>query len=400
MTHIISSMHPAATPNRRSIDFVNGQDVRTQLDFTFRSKMQNIFLTHANWRYLLEGTHGYIFQATKMKTGQKLAVKVSKKKYKKTVLKEYLTSQGIKQNPHVIRSFDFFQSSKHVFYTLELCYCDLRTILDNNRQGLGYRNTLKIMLGAAKGIAAMHESGVVHCDAKPENILISYDNLVKIADFSSAKYINSEVFFTVQGGRKVQTSWYRAPEREFVNFMHSIGYSFGIERLKAIFREVQAMGYFKPAEQQGDYLCHKKIDVWSLGCDFYELVTGKVLFEAKEEECFEKLLSIWALLKEKDSILVDEPDEKKKSLDSIIKRCLDFNVNQRISISKLKKDLTKRLKEKYPNKIKEIQNRESLKSSVDQLIRLIQEATGIPLSSAIIQAILAYLPKASARHNL
>ena len=71
----------------------------------------------------------------------------------------------------------------------------------------------EIALGAARGLAYLHsglEQKIIHCDIKPENILLNDSGLVKIADFGLAKLLDQgqSAFFTSLRG----TRGYLAPE--------------------------------------------------------------------------------------------------------------------------------------------------------------------------------------------
>lgn len=93
----------------------------------------------------------------------------------------------------------------------------------------------------------MHSAGVIHRDIKPSNILINRDCLVKIADFSLARYIGID-----EGDGNYQQAiltdyvaarWYRAPEI----LLGSSRYSFAA-------------------------------DMWGLGCVIAELYLGRPMF--------------------------------------------------------------------------------------------------------------------------
>ncbi|XP_078181547.1 putative receptor protein kinase ZmPK1 isoform X2 [Carex rostrata] len=63
-------------------------------------------------------------------------------------------------------------------------------IEDASRKVLGWKERFKIALGMARGLAYLHEEcleWVIHCDVKPENILLGSDFEPKIADFGLAK---------------------------------------------------------------------------------------------------------------------------------------------------------------------------------------------------------------------
>ncbi|KAG6473904.1 G-type lectin S-receptor-like serine/threonine-protein kinase At5g35370 [Zingiber officinale] len=78
---------------------------------------------------------------------------------------------------------------------------------------LEWKQRLDIAVGAARGLAYLHagcEHRIIHCDVKPENILIDDHSQVKIADFGLAKLMNPEQsgLFAIMRG----TLGYLAPE--------------------------------------------------------------------------------------------------------------------------------------------------------------------------------------------
>ena len=99
----------------------------------------------------------------------------------------------------------------------------------------------------------MKSLNLVHCDLKPENILYTDDSKtkVKVIDFGSTSFLDNQSYDFLQ------TKPYRAPE---VCFGSNFDFS---------------------------------VDMWSLGCIVYELITGLVLFPYKTvQENLAKALSI------------------------------------------------------------------------------------------------------------
>jgi len=88
-------------------------------------------------------------------------------------------------------------------------------IFNKNREGfvLDWDTRYNIALGTAKGLAYLHEdcdSKIIHCDIKPENVLLDDNFLVKVSDFGLAKLMTREqshAFTTLRG-----TRGYLAPE--------------------------------------------------------------------------------------------------------------------------------------------------------------------------------------------
>ncbi len=99
------------------------------------------------------------------------------------------------------------------------------------------KEALRIILEVAKGLEVAHKAGIIHRDIKAENILITTENKVRIADFGLAKDLGSDVKLTAEG-QIIGTPLYMAPE---------IG---------------------RVSEIDG------RVDVYSLGVTFYYMVTG------------------------------------------------------------------------------------------------------------------------------
>ncbi|KAL2318077.1 hypothetical protein Fmac_031953 [Flemingia macrophylla] len=112
-------------------------------------------------------------------------------------------------------------------------------IFNRHKEGfvLNWDTRYNIALGTAKGLAYLHEhcdSKIIHCDIKPENVLLDDNFLVKVSDFGLAKLMTREqshVFTTIRG-----TRGYLAPEwiTNCAISEKSDVYSFGIVLLEII----------------------------------------------------------------------------------------------------------------------------------------------------------------------
>ncbi len=96
------------------------------------------------------------------------------------------------------------------------------------------------------GVNYIHKSKVIHRDLKPQNLLISSEGIMKIADFGLAR-------------------GYGIPVKNYTN-------------------EVVTLWYRPPDVLLGSKVYMTSVDIWSIGCIFGEMTNGKALFTGLNEQ--------------------------------------------------------------------------------------------------------------------
>lgn len=190
-----------------------------------------------------EGGSGSIYACTKKSDPNKLyALKVCMPESANAARRfqaEVTASYQVK-HPNVLRSIDCFFHGKALTYVMEYAPGgDLRDILETNNE-VPIKTIVILARQLCSGLSAIHNSGIIHRDVKPENILFSSSGKVKIADFGIS--FTSELTRVTHNGSLVGTINYMAPEY--------------VER-----------GIFDP-----------RSDLFSLGVILYELVAQKLPF--------------------------------------------------------------------------------------------------------------------------
>lgn len=98
------------------------------------------------------------------------------------------------------------------FVVMDLCAASLDRLYDKEEiyDGPKPADKLKALLEIAKGVAYIHKEKKVHRDIKPQNILISFDGRMVVADFGCAKATNLSGSCSCSGG--FGTRAYLSPE--------------------------------------------------------------------------------------------------------------------------------------------------------------------------------------------
>jgi len=114
-------------------------------------------------------------------------------------------------SPNVVAVYD--QGSDGDVHYLAMEYVPgltLRALLDE-RGRLSPREALDITEGVLAGLAVAHDAGIVHRDVKPENVLLTMANTVKVADFGLARAAARAEH--TKSGMIIGTAAYLAPEQ-------------------------------------------------------------------------------------------------------------------------------------------------------------------------------------------
>jgi CheY-like chemotaxis protein len=174
-------------------------------------------------RFIGRGSSASVYQARDLELNRQYAVKivnfgslpegVSQEHIRERILREIEVISKL-SNPHIVKVYDVVALGDDIFALL-LDFVQghtLETILDRLGR-LAPLTALDIMRQAAQGLHEAHDAGVIHCDVKPENIMVERlpvrGYFAHVLDFGVAELLD----FTRQTGEYMGTPLYSAPEQ-------------------------------------------------------------------------------------------------------------------------------------------------------------------------------------------
>lgn len=160
-----------------------------------------------------QGTYGVVYKARDKKENDLVAMKrikleVEEEGIPSTTLREISVLRQLR-HPNIVLLRDVVQSDGRLYLVFELVDKDLKKLFDATDGMLTTQQIKSFTLQMLAGLHFCHVRGIMHRDMKPQNILISRDGVLKIADFGLARAFVPPIRpFT----HEVVTLWYRAPE--------------------------------------------------------------------------------------------------------------------------------------------------------------------------------------------
>lgn len=160
-------------------------------------------------------------------------------------LREVQALKKLSPHPGVIKLLEvvFERTTGRLSLVFELMEMNIYELIRGRRHYLAEKKVKLYMYQLLKAMDHMHRNGIFHRDIKPENILLNEDKL-KVADFGSCRGVKSKQPFT----EYISTRWYRAPECLLTD------------------------GYY-----------NYKMDMWGIGCVFFEVLSLFPLFPGTNE---------------------------------------------------------------------------------------------------------------------
>jgi tRNA A-37 threonylcarbamoyl transferase component Bud32 len=205
----------------------------------------------------------------------------------------------------IVRIYDVVEDGLDVFLIME--YVE-GTTLRTRIGAIRLEDLLNIARQCAAALAVAHQNGIVHCDIKPENILITPEGEVKILDFGVAKHL---------------------PHRD--------GDGMTLTPDQSLSRVMGGTPAYMSPEVFLEHMPDARADIFSLGVVLYELWTGQHPFRSSTTiETANRVLQ--ASPNRLSNFISDTPDE----LENVIEKCLSKNPDDRYQTAlELLADLTK-----------------------------------------------------------
>lgn len=198
------------------------------------------------------GTGGMaiVYKATDLMLERTVAVKLLKEDNTQDAafranFRQEARSAANLSHPNIVTVHDFGWDQNQLFIVMEyLPGTDLKTLM--HQKGIfKVSEAVDLMIQACAGVGYAHRAGLVHCDIKPHNILVTPDLRLKVTDFGIARALS-----TIPAEEHNEIVW-GSPH------------------------------YFSPEQARG-MAPSPASDVYSLGIIFYEMLTGQLPFKAED----------------------------------------------------------------------------------------------------------------------
>ena len=190
------------------------------------------------------GGRSVVYKAKCHKLNRLVAIKVLKEEFcndSNFVSKFKMEAQSAAglSHPNIVSVYDVIDEGKLHYIVMELIEGITLKSYIQKKGRLEVKETIGIAIQVAQGIAAAHEQHIIHRDIKPQNMIISKDGKVKVADFGIARAVSAQTMTSSAMG---------------------------------------SVHYISPEQARGGF-SDERSDIYSLGVTMYEMVTGRVPFE-------------------------------------------------------------------------------------------------------------------------
>lgn len=193
-----------------------------------------------------EGAFGWVFLAEHLGTGNPVALKVMRSENDPTFKARFVQEAEILltlRHPNLVQAYEYFEWQNTVILAEEYFGESLEEIISKKTGPIPHRRAIGIFSQVLAALQYAHDKGVLHRDIKPSNVLVGPGDVTKLTDFGIAKVSGAE-------------SWTQT------------GFAMG------------TYAYMSPEAVKGESQSNQS-DIYSLGVTLFEMLTGRLPFEAE-----------------------------------------------------------------------------------------------------------------------
>lgn len=196
-----------------------------------------------------DGGMAVVYKARCRLLNRFVAIKILKPEFAKnpdiieSFRRESQAAAGL-SHPNIVGIFDVGREGNLHYIVMELIEGQTLSKMIEKEGPIEYHKVIDITKQIASGLSYAHKHHIIHRDIKPHNILMTPDGVAKIADFGIAKAMSESI---------------DDDSEEMV---------------------MGSVHYFSPEQARGGYV-DEKSDIYSLGIVMYEMLTGRVPFDAE-----------------------------------------------------------------------------------------------------------------------
>ncbi|TVR98909.1 MAG: serine/threonine protein kinase [Phycisphaerales bacterium] len=197
------------------------------------------------------GAMATVFKGRQLSLDRLVAIKILPKKFSANaqfIERFYAEGRAAAQlnHPNIVQAYDVGKAADYHYFVME--YVEGRTVYDDiiKHKRFSEQEAVRVAIQVAEALLHAHEKGLIHRDVKPKNIMISREEVVKLADLGLARAISDKEAAEAEAGKAFGTPYYISPEQ--IRGHKDIG---------------------PPA------------DIYSLGATLYHMLTGNVPFDGK-----------------------------------------------------------------------------------------------------------------------
>lgn len=195
------------------------------------------------------GGMAYVYKAYDTIDDRVVAVKILKDEY---LANEKFTRRfkneskaiAILSHPNIVKVYDVSFGERLQYIVME--YIDGITLKEyiDQQQDIKWKEAVHFTVQILRALQHAHDKGIVHRDIKPQNIMLLPDGTIKVTDFGIARFSRQDIRAT-----------------------------------SATDKAIGSVHYISPEQARGE-ITDEKADIYSVGVMLYEMLTGRLPFEA------------------------------------------------------------------------------------------------------------------------